>query len=170
MTKAYDEIMERIGLLSANERVQLRDYLKSLTAIDPAQGALPLGVRKEVDTTKADADKLLQIVCDVIRARGAEHAIPAMLKATPQYRSFAEKVPQVIAFAQTAFPGGARREMFERALLHNGVSLLFEDLRRMGIAITARTLMSHIHRVPAVINAAYPGYAEAGLLSKIVGM
>ena len=43
------------------------------------------------------------------------------------------------------------------------------DLCRMEVAVSARTLMSHIHRLPAVINKSFPGYAQAGHLGKIIG-
>jgi hypothetical protein len=39
----------------------------------------------------------------------------------------------------------------------------------MEVAVSARTLMSHIHRLPAVINKSFPGYAQAGHLGKIIG-
>lgn len=167
MTKAYDEIMERIPQLGVGERVQLRDYLKSLTAVsdDPAQVALPLGVNKAT----TDADRVLESLCMMMRKVGVEQAQVSVLKSTTGYKSFADKCPAVIEFIVSAFPANhEHRGVHERGLLQIGLRLLYEDLRRMGIAVSARTLMQHVHRVPAVVNAAFPGYAESGLLHKIV--
>lgn len=168
MTKAYDEIMERIPQLPAGERVQLRDYLKSLTATsnDPAQCALPLGVSK---MPYQWADVVLYVLCDVMHKSGVEHVTPQTLRNTSHFKPFADKCPAVIEFF-----GGTLQVQHARirteALLQTGLRLLYEDLLNMGVTVSSRTMMQHIHRVPAVINAAFPGYAEAGLLRRIVNV
>lgn len=169
MTKAYDEIMERIPQLPAGERVQLRDYLKSLTATsnDPAQCALPLGISPKKQDQWPDI--ILEILCDVMHKSGVEHTMPIALRNTNYYKPFVDKCPAVLEF----FGGttqARRSRIIMVALLQTGLRLLYEDLLRMDVAVSSRTMMQHIHRVPAVINAAFPGYAEAGLLRRIVNV
>lgn len=75
-------------------------------------------------------------------------------------REFAKKTPAVWAFVteHTKNRAGAQ------TMLMVAVKLLHADLMDMGIAVSTRTMMAHVHRLPALINRQFPGYAASGLL------
>jgi hypothetical protein len=56
----------------------------------------------------------------------------------------------------------------QRALFRLGIVLLCNNLAEMETPISGMSLMNHIHRIPSLINRAFPGYARLGLLSKII--
>lgn len=163
MTRSYDTIMDLLPQTTTHEQSQLLAYLKSLAAIDPAQATLPLTLGKSKND---DADTVLNVIYEVMKQGGLEYFEPN-LQDTGHYKSFAPKCPPLLAWIKTAFPT-QNSALHERALLRVGVRLLYEDIRRMGQAVSLRTLMAQIHRVPAVIDAAFPGYAASGLLHKIL--
>jgi hypothetical protein len=71
----------------------------------------------------------------------------------------------------------AVREWLERAgkdkstriaLLRMGLPLLYADLGWMDVAVNGATIVRYLHRLPAVFDRHFPGYARIGLLSIIV--
>lgn len=116
-------------------------------------------------TTDLSSDDMwmLGAVADYMRDRGIDATSVSLLRGQRGYRAFAAKVPAIAKFLK---PCGARVK--QRALLHVGIELLFADLQKIGLAATSRLVMAHAHRIPAVINRAFPGYAQQGLLHLII--
>jgi hypothetical protein len=54
------------------------------------------------------------------------------------------------------------------SLLSIGLKLLIEDMKEFNIPISGGSVMRNIGRIPTLMNRAFPGYAEAGLLQMIV--
>jgi hypothetical protein len=133
-----------------------------------------------VEQAKAGGDEriLLDAIVRGLEARGLEYPLPSLLMATPVYASFRQKTPGVFKYLRRA----ACTDVELLGLVTLGMDLLIRDIEknqgdwvkdpdgspRKVTGVSARQLMSQVHRIPQVINLAFPGYAEAGLLRMIV--
>ena len=79
-------------------------------------------------------------------------------------RTFAPKVRDLMPYIRAAHD----QRSGQHALLRLGLQLLYDDMTDRQLAVSARTLLANIHRVPAVLNKAFPNYAKAGLLHWVV--
>lgn len=78
--------------------------------------------------------------------------------------AFKKKVPVVM---QTLASSRLKRNE-TRAVLRNGIGMLYSVLTDQGLEATSRRVMDHIHRFPAQMDKHFPGYAAAGLLALTV--
>lgn len=109
-----------------------------------------------------ESHDVLRAICDFMTYSGLETPPFGALCRSPLYRAFNDKCPALGLFI------GECNRIERQALLVVGIELLYKNLAQIGIAVSARTLMSHIHRVPAVINKSFPLYAQNGMLRMIV--
>ena len=147
-TKPYQTVIALLPMLSLEERERVKKALGALgglAASGPTNG-------------DSDVDLVLHAIVSHLSARGAEHASVGMLKKSPQFNAFKVKIPAVVRFFCTK----NRTEL--NAFLNVAIPLLYDDLTEMGIAVSARTLLVHIHRLPATINKHFPRYASSGML------
>ena len=152
----YDEIVKLLPRLS---REQLHAVMARAGALSSMPGPQP-GNSDDCDESLA-----LECICAMMKSKGMEFATPVLLRKSPVFNSFkTEKVPAVMAYLGRA--GFTRNET--RAMMQIGLELLMADLGRMGLMISGRALMSHFHRIPSLLNHAFPGYAEAGLLIQVL--
>lgn len=108
---------------------------------------------------------VLEAIADCMSSKGIDFAPAARLARTSQYKSYQEKVGDFYPFLkQTAH--GSKVKL--QALVKLSVLLLYDDLQAMGVTFTSRTMLSHAHRIPAVLNKAFPGYAAHGLLGLVL--
>lgn len=145
-----DQILPKLSQLTADELSSLRSRISALASLGG------------VSFTNSNADLVLEAICDYLTSKGLEHPYPNQLRKSPQYRSFANKCDAVILYL------GTKVRIEQRALLALGVDLLYKNLGDIGIAVTSRTMMAHIHRLPACMNRAFPGYAANGHLSFVI--
>ena len=149
----FDEVIKRLPGLTREQLRAVRDRTCFL-----------------YDTTKSGndtSDELLALECvsNVLKSKGLEFASPAILRKSAVYDTFrTDKVPAVSAYLERAKL--TRNET--RAIIQIGLCLLITDMQRMDLMASARTILSHFHRLPAVLNYAFPGYAEAGFLGQII--
>jgi hypothetical protein len=107
----------------------------------------------------------VQFVLEVIASAMAreDYSSPSLLRKSSQFASFKTKVPALIEYLK---PAGSRNQ--QRALLRLGVELLQKYMTGIGVPTGSRVIMQNIHRVPAVIETQFPGYAREGLLRMIM--
>jgi hypothetical protein len=114
--------------------------------------------RKEAE---ADGDDINQRILEVIVqffSRGAlELPSVGSLRAAPEYNVFASQTPDLARYLRAA--SSDRQEQL--AVLRMGISLLYEQLIDSGRPVSSYDLMPSIGRIPALINQAFPGYAES---------
>lgn len=152
---ALDEIVVRLPTLTPAELEMLRARISVLLSLSSGHV-----VREEGN----DAKWVLQSILDVLSAIGVEHVGVAALLRSPDYRAFSHKVPEVLRYL--AKSNLQKNEL--HAAMRVGIELLYRNLVQIGVTTTSRTIMQHFHRVPAVLNKAFPGYGEAGMLGWIV--
>lgn len=84
------------------------------------------------------------------------------LRASKNFPAFREKVAGLNKLLDRQKDLDQRQR---RLLLMFGFELLHEDITRNAtVAASARTLMDWVHRLPAVFDSHFPGYAANGLL------
>ena len=145
------DILNALPALSQVERATIRNRIAALDSLD---GPPP----NNTQTSYHDSSGILQAICDFMHHKGLETTYMPVLTRHPQYRAFAEKCPLVIEYL------GPLSKLERDTLLFIGVGLLYSNLCEMGVVVTTRTLMSHIHRLPGCLNRAFPGYAGSGYL------
>lgn len=140
-----------LPLLTRDELDQIITRVSALRSLGPGE---KLGAREDPDTTV-----VLGVIYDVLRAEGLV-VMPADMRGTTGYSSFARKVPDVMAYLRKNITNRTQ----QAALLRVGVDLIRRYLVKSGIPAGTRTLMAHVHRIPEVIEQQFPGYAAAGML------
>lgn len=151
------EILVSLPRLSKQDLEQLRGRISFLLGSSAPSADTALG--------DPDCELVLDAILAIIRSAGGGSVPVVMLKRSSQYREFKKKVPVVLdAFRRQKDMSAVKL----RALVRVSMQLLQQDLQQIGIAVTARTLMSHVHRLPAVLDKNFPGYLHAGLISVVV--
>lgn len=112
----------------------------------------------------SDGVFVLDVMREVLAHNGIEFPNLPRVRSSSDWTPFAEKSEDVMLFIRTHI----RETNKQRAMLKMGICLLYNNLCSMNVPISARTVMRQIHRVPAVINRAFPGYAVCGLLHVVV--
>jgi hypothetical protein len=74
--------------------------------------------------------------------------------------------PNLIRYLKDSCPGADQRII--RAVLDTGFRMLYRMLINTGLTIGPAQLASHLDRLPAVFDRAFPGYAQSGLLAQII--
>lgn len=157
MSLTYRAVIATLGQLTPEERGRVAERLRAMASLVPAHaGGRP--------SAQAPEDEVLEAICAAAARMSGERVVPAALRRVGQFSALRAKTPALAAYAVAHAPDRARR----RALLSLGFDLLYRDLAAMGVAVSARALMSHAHRLPSVIDAAFPGYARAGLLRMVL--
>ena len=161
MTDNFKTILQGLPALTSDQRVTV---LNRITALDSMDGGRIAA--SGIQSSKVDYAELLVLdaIAAVVRIRSGELTGPAAMRRVPQYGSFKEKAAVLITQLKTAKISRTRIRVF----LEQAIELLYIDLRDQNIPPTSRTLMMHIHRLPAIIDTSFPGYAAAGLLHWIV--
>jgi hypothetical protein len=118
---------------------------------------------------ESDERFVLDAICEALRAVGTDYANVGLLARAAGDRledghSFRDKVPALMTFLATAHP----TRIGQRAILLLGLQLLLLDMRRAGLPLGFKLVMAQIHRIGPVLDAHFPGYAEAGLLRKVL--
>lgn len=161
MSSDFQNVISSLSHLSETELREISQRIKALSSLN---GGV---VSERVVNTSADIDTdlFLDVIVFFMQSKGLEFTSVSMLKKSSQYRrSFQDKIPEVMRYLEH----GAKSRIGRRALLLIAVELLYENLMEMGIVATSRTLMSHAHRIPGVLNRSFPGYARSGMLHMIV--
>lgn len=162
MGEDYDRVVEALPRLSPEERERVASRLAALRALSGAP--VPTAPAGEQAAPESAVDEVLAAVCAVVLRASGERASVHALRRDRQTRALAAKVGPL----QEYLAACARTRVERRALLELGTRLLYDQLREGGYPASARTLVAHAHRIPAVVDASFPGYAAAGMLGMIL--
>jgi len=156
MRQELQTILTLVPKLTPAECAQVASAMKAAGVLGP--------VKAVADEGTSDELWVLQSITKWMQDRAFDLSGIEQLKKTAGYKSFREKVPPVVSYIRRI---GKDRNT-QRAFLNIGIELLHEDLITITIAATSRTMMLHSHRIPAVLNRAFPGYLQAGLMHMIL--
>lgn len=153
------EYIEWVRQLPKLTPTQLNDVKARFRLLDQVSVVIANRGKKEF------GDRVTQAICDVLSRLGVEHPSQSVLRKSSAYAASREKFDNLASFLEAASP----HRLVQDQLLKKAIELLYFDLVQwQGIAISAHTVLSQIHRIPATLNKHFPGYAASGLLLKIV--
>jgi len=160
MTK-LTQITSLMADLDANDLAQISERAKAMIAV----GGRPnhLLTRPDPDTVEIET-LVLNHLAGVLTRRGIPFAHPAVMRKWRGMPALRAKLPELSRWLTYTKVDAAGQS----ALLRLALDLLYADLARMGVPTDAYTLAKHLHRVPAVMDKAFPGYYRAGLLSWVI--
>lgn len=151
------KLQQQINDLSDADWQRLVNGRKALKSLN--------GTDQQDPNVMDDADGLvLDALTSTLTRLSVEHASIYFLRKHPHYSLFKTRCSDLMPFFRAAV--ATRNE--QRLLLELAMELLYKELTEMGIAVSCRTMMNHVHRIPAVLNKHFPGYAASGLLSWIL--
>jgi hypothetical protein len=156
---SYDSISKAIEKLNGSELVRLQSEITALLSLRSGRNH-----DAEDSNDVEDIRFGLRAICHMLQRNGLEHGSVTALQRHRDFAKFRSQYAAVNKFFDAAkLDSGQRRTLFKV-----GVEMLYDNLCELGIPVTAATLMNHTHRIPAVINLGFPGYARSGLLRLIV--
>lgn len=159
MITNFPDILRALHLLSKD---QLDEVIKNANALKQFTGPSPIRPTKNAPLNNATTDAL-RCLADTLQHLGVDF-IPVSALDKRVTKSFEAKLAGVHKFVNKACPTRNQRN----ALLRLGIVLLYDDLVRMGIAVSPFLMMAQFHRIPSLINREAPGYANSGLLHALV--
>ncbi len=160
MSSDLQRIIEVLPHLDHNELMQIHVRVGSLLKNSIGAGSSHKS-SKYTEPNNIDSMMLVEVICDVLSARGLDiHA--GMLRKTADFGRM--KTSKLSKYLDRS--GFNHTEM--RFFMKIGVKLMVSDLEEIGVPVGGVTLMRHIHRIPLVIERAFPGYADSGALYMLV--
>jgi hypothetical protein len=145
--------------LTAQELTEIKSY---------ANAKLSLGVVADADAPQStDLPRLIvDVIVDCTASRGIDSTSSTMLLRSAQFPPFRHKIDNKLgSFLTNAVK---RNRVKLRALIYLSVELLIDNLQQMAVPVSSRAVMSHIHRIPSILDRSFPGYAESGLLYLVI--
>ena len=109
--------------------------------------------------------RVLNAICFVMIKLNVDSPSVSSLQKSAAYASSKSKFDDLEVF----FKQISKSKLIQDHILKAAIELLYFDLVNwQGIAISSHTLLRQIHRVPATLNRHFPGYANSGMLTKLV--
>jgi len=158
-------MLSQLHTLSGTELALLKNAVSAMQALS---GGAPAVVTTPKEAKEEDATYMvLDVICEFMKAKGADFTSPTVLRKTKHYSAFRQKIMEdgMLDFYKKA---AGNNRVALRALMRVGVKLLYQNLIELELPTNSRNMMAHMHRLPAVINRAFPGYAESGLLRMLI--
>lgn len=151
---------------------QYREWVKGVTSLTALQIKdlsnrikILSNIRVDFSGKQDFGDRVLVAVVDVLRKKHVDTPSYNMLRKSSAYASSKEKVASLSQF----FEQVSSSKLVQERILRLAISLLFDDLLHwQNVTISAHTVLQQLHRIPATLNRHFPGYAAAGLLTKVV--
>jgi len=112
---------------------------------------------------EAEADTVGQGIFDALVAALGLPLAYSSFTLTTSAKTFDKKVPGLVKFLNTSFPGWDAKKVSEQAFLRMLFGLLVDDLKEREVTPTLGILIANISRVPEVFDNSFPMYLESGL-------
>jgi hypothetical protein len=159
MSPDVQQIVNLLPHLSKEDLLQVHKAVGACLSLN-GHGSVPAK-----DEVVSSIDPMLVIISKVLQSRGLEFSSPYMLSRSNAYTKFrVEHAPAISKF----FEAQGLSHVEQALLLDTGIRLLIDRLQARGMSVSGRTLLWYMHQLPSTIDQAFPGYASAGLLSKII--
>lgn len=152
---AYSDILKLLPKCTVEELQQIPEAIKPLLMMKG--GSLNVSDAAIADTDDRAGD-------DILYALLKAHPMPgyhatSQLRKVRGYGEFVNRLPMLMEYFEQV-------ETHDRIFMFMlfGWKALIDNLEAMGMSPGYALIMSHAHRIPAVIDRHFPGYAKAGML------
>lgn len=154
-----DEIDYKIWIhkLPTLTKQQVNDVSNRIKILSFASG-------KEFTGKQDFGARVSEAICATFRKLGVECPSPNTLRKSAAYAHSKDKFDDLASF----FEKVSQQRLVQDAVLVIGIEQLYNSMLSWGHPISSHTVLNHIHRVPAALNKAFPGYAQVGLLTRLV--
>ncbi len=162
-----DQILQTLPQLTQYELGEIRKQATVLMSLGGGSSNKP---HQEVtrkpghlnSTDYTDEDFVLQSVCRVVRlSNGSPVTPPMLMKASGTMATLREHLPALIQYIDAIDP------LARTGFLDLAVQMLVDNIKQQNIPVTPVVVIRQLHRIPAVVDEAFPGYYAAGMLSLI---
>ncbi len=151
-----DDVLSRLSSFSREQLEQIESKIRFLKS----------GNANPAPEISSDAELMLIAITDYYSSHGLEHTQPGALRKVSSFASFKTKVESVTQYLAKA---SAPLNRIERlAMFRVAIELLYANMVEMSVPVSTRTIMNHVHRIPSVLNRAFPGYAKMAVLHIVV--
>jgi hypothetical protein len=152
----YNQWVAALPSLTSNQVKDLAARMKVLNQL-PAN--------KIHDGKTLFSELVIDAICQTLKKLNVDTPSPKALIKSSAYVSAQGKMDDLSEF----FKKASSKRIVQLSLLKVAVELLYQDMVNwQGVAVSAHTILAQIHRLPAVLNRAFPGYADTGCLAAIV--
>lgn len=147
-----DPVFDALGSMSPEELRKVRARVAFLLdGVDDA-GSADSGAEREVyDAIRA-----------ALEARGASFASFAAFTKTAGYKTFRQEAPRIVDYVKKNFKVSRKNERVRVLFLLSELLLAWFDEARLVPG--PRTICQQIGKIPVIVERAFPGYRESGLL------
>lgn len=154
-----DQLLAALPNLSAEALVRVRDQATILLNIGSKRG-----VEEQPDEFTA---ALYDALADELKRRTQVKQPPfRIFSASVTFHDKFGPAARVASEANAAwFPRQSKAELTSMALLY--AQVVVDHLQQRGIPAVWTAIASTLHALPQVMDQAFPGYAQAGLLGKV---
>ena len=150
--------------ISGLSETEMRELMGQLEYELSRQDGNVRAARKRAPFTAAE-DLLWEVICDTA---GFPRSLAGMVaKKEIDRLQFAEAAACVDRFVAEACGGAALGRAQRRVLLRQLYGCLSDTLAEWNVPVVHRNLVKHTVRLAHAVEAAYPGYARAGLLLRV---
>jgi hypothetical protein len=152
-------LIDEIAKLNTQELQELQNRIKALLSLNPGGEHATVAYKGR---SSDDSMFVLGCVCSFLDSKGIGQA-PMMLRRSHLFPSFCTKVPMVMEYLD------GLDKIEQSAVLSIGLDLLYRYLSQWNDQpINGARILSCIHLLPACLEAAFPGYRDAGMLRMVV--
>jgi hypothetical protein len=141
--------------LTTQELQELKGHVSRLLQLGPGSA--------DRAVASSNAPEELIMIAECCRDRGMPPVKVTDMMHGAQFDTFRVKLGPVRKFIARVGNKTAQRALFKL-----GLRLLHKDMEERRIAISYLSYLNEVHRIPGVINRAFPGYAQAGRLTLII--
>lgn len=127
---------------------------------------LCLQATKQPSGKQEFADRVLQAICSVMIKNKVECPSVISLRKSSAYAIASKN--QKFYNLSIFFDSISKSKLVQDQILKEAIGLLYYDMLQWDIAVSAHTVLKQIHRIPSVLNRAFPGYATSNVLTKLV--
>jgi hypothetical protein len=125
-----------------------------------------LGATSTTNGKQDFGDRIVAALCSVLRKHNVETPSTLALKKSSAYSASKNKIHDLATF----FESISSSKLIQDQVLKTAIELLYFDLLNWkGISVSSHTLLNQMHRLPSTLNRHFPGYAQSGLLTKVIG-
>lgn len=146
-----EKLRHDFDALSPDDKRRFLDYARMRLSVAPASS--------KANKAATTLDILSEQIAAIARDKGVGYASAQQLRITPQWKNLiASEQGQIL---EAYFDSSADNSRVEKlAFIRLCVQLLFANLVAMRVPISPRTMVAHAHRIPAVVDKNFPGYAR----------
>jgi hypothetical protein len=148
----YDTILNLLPFLTKDELLKLRSRVVFLAASTEPSGDEEMFYN------------MLNRIVEVANGRSEPHF--KLFTKTVHYKLFRANFDVIHNYIDANFESAQKVDRLK--LYHMFAEMLKDEISQYNIPLSLLTMIRNVPRIPSLVNAAYPGYSESGVLSMIL--